>query len=581
MKILKNLNVSKKLLVLFVPAILALLAFLVVFIYDANKINNQTKKAYYDEVYVSTSLILNADRDYYQALVDEMKFAANSSMDATTKKAVTDDYNENVGQVTDRVTKAVENVKGNANLYSSFQDPNTGKTLDSLFKDFSTNLDTWKSTYDVATGKGDSDKHGKAFDTARADINSMTDLMEAYAAAESARISGEITRSILILAGVILTLVIAIGLCAAYIMKYLKKNILNTTRDMMRLSQKDLSFEPYQLKSKDELGTLSSSVDTVIYSLREIVTMLNDTSSKLKNTSSSMKTNSDEITTSMNQIADTVGDIAGTAGQQASDAEMAAKEFDSLGNVILQNAQSTKNLSGASERLKDVSQTGLDTITDLSKLTESNKESFELIFDTIRNTNESASKIGAVSEAIASIAQQTNLLALNAAIEAARAGEAGKGFAVVADEIRNLAEQSAKSTSSIHEILDVLQKQIADANLQSDTVRKAVDVQAGSVKETEERYRQIVHTLDDMNREIRAIEVVSDEMEKSRIQVLDIITSLSAIAEENAASTEETSATTEEVLASVITINDMVEEIDQLSEQFNNAINQFKLKAEK
>lgn len=579
MKILKNLNVSKKLLVLFVPAILALLAFLVVFIYDSNKINNQTKKAYYDEVYVSTSLILNADRDYYQALVDEMKFAANTSMDATTKKEVTDDYNENIGQVTDRVKQAVENVKSNANLYSTFTDPNTGKTLDALYKDFSTNLDTWKSTYDASTTKGDADKHSKAFDAARADINSMTDLMEAYAAAESARISSEITRNIIILSGVILALVVLIGLCATYIMKYLKRNILNTTKDMMRLSQKDLSFEPAKLQSKDEFGTLSSSVDTVIYSLREIVTMLNATSSKLKESSSSMKENSDEITTSMNQIAETVGDIAGTAGQQASDAEMAAREFDSLGSVILQNAQSTKNLSGASERLKEVSKTGLDTITDLSKLTESNKESFEMIFDTIRNTNESAGKIGSVSEAIASIAQQTNLLALNAAIEAARAGEAGKGFAVVADEIRNLAEQSAKSTSSIHEILDVLQKQIADANLQSDTVRKAVDVQAGSVKETEERYRQIVHTLDEMNGEIRVIEVVSDEMERSRKQVVDIITSLAAIAEENAASTQETSATTEEVLASVITINDMVEEIDELSEQFSNAINEFKIKA--
>lgn len=66
-------------LVLFVPGIIALLAFFAVFIYDTNKINNETKKAYYDEAYVSTSMILNADRDFYQGLVDELDFAVNTS----------------------------------------------------------------------------------------------------------------------------------------------------------------------------------------------------------------------------------------------------------------------------------------------------------------------------------------------------------------------------------------------------------------------------------------------------------------------------------------------------------------------
>ncbi len=577
MNFVKNMKVSKKLFLLFAPGMVALLVILGIFIYDTTMISEKTKKAYYEEAYTSTSLLLNADRDYYQAVVAEKEVILSTSLTDSKKRELIDSYDENITQVEDRMEQAVENIKDNTVLYSDFKESDTGKTVKELYAAFTSYMEEWKSSYDLESQKGDIDAHLAAFDNARASINSMTDLLSEYAKQQSSSISEEIQRNIMELTAAIVVLLLAVALFAFYIIGYLKKGIINTTKDMNLLSHNDLSFEAYQIHSKDELGELSVSVHAVIDSLRSVLALLHTTSGKLSESASSMKMNSDEITISMNQIANTVGDIAGTAGQQASDAENASKEFEALGNVISQNTESTKALGNASNHLQEIGRQGLRTVTELSSLTENNQTSFELIFDTIRNTNESAGKIGEVSEAIAGIAQQTNLLALNAAIEAARAGEAGKGFAVVADEIRNLAEQSAKSTNSIHSILDELQIQIVDANAQSETVRKAVVVQAESVKETEEGYRAIVSTLEEVNQEIHSIESVSSEMEKSRSQVLDIITSLSAVAQENAASTEETSATTEEVLATMLSINDVAEEIDQLSAQFNEVLRKFKL----
>ena len=75
----------------------------------------------------------------------------------------------------------------------------------------------------------------------------------------------------------------------------------------------------------------------------------------------------------------------------------------------------------------------------------------------IKVLSDAAKKIGDVVDLIDNIASQTNLLALNATIEAARAGEAGKGFAVVAAEVKQLADQTAKATSTIADQINGIQ----------------------------------------------------------------------------------------------------------------------------
>ena len=66
-----NLKVGKKLWLIIAPAMLALVLLLGMFVYRSIVINKESSKVLYDQCFVSTAAILNADRDFYQAAVAE------------------------------------------------------------------------------------------------------------------------------------------------------------------------------------------------------------------------------------------------------------------------------------------------------------------------------------------------------------------------------------------------------------------------------------------------------------------------------------------------------------------------------
>ena len=90
----------------------------------------------------------------------------------------------------------------------------------------------------------------------------------------------------------------------------------------------------------------------------------------------------------------------------------------------------------------------------------------------IKRLEEIAKQIEQIFGIVTGIAEQTNLLSLNASIESARAGEHGKGFAVVANEVRKLSEDTKKTVSTVSELVNntnsqiaIVSQHIADVNL--------------------------------------------------------------------------------------------------------------------
>ena len=168
-----------------------------------------------------------------------------------------------------------------------------------------------------------------------------------------------------------------------------------------------------------------------------------------------------------------------------------------------------------------------------------------------------------------------NLLALNASIEAARAGEAGRGFAVVAEEIRKLAEQSSAAGGQIQDIINHIQDTMdATAGCAKQT-EVVLGEQITSVEEATDAFNQItVHVTGMMDILNTVIDNTNKMMQDVGI-VVDSVTSVASISEQEAASIEEVSATVNLHLQDVSRLADEARALQDKTEELNQMLQKF------
>jgi methyl-accepting chemotaxis protein len=246
------------------------------------------------------------------------------------------------------------------------------------------------------------------------------------------------------------------------------------------------------------------------------------------------------------------------ANNQAEETQSATENVVTIGNMIGDNLQDTEALNENAEKMQEAGRAASATFEALNATNQKVMQSIGKIHEQTNTTNDSAQKIQEATAIITSIADETNLLALNASIEAARAGEQGRGFAVVAAQIQKLAEQCNESALQISEIAESLLADSTEAVETMQYVRDIVQTQDDDMKETNKKLAEVLQGIEDSFVMVNKVTKQTEQMDEARINVIDIVQSLTAISEENAAGTEET-------LASITLVNDVVKGISKQS----------------
>lgn len=380
-------------------------------------------------------------------------------------------------------------------------------------------------------------------------------------------------RNLIIISGTLLFVFIGILVWLAF---KIRKPMLKTSRYIDQIANGNLS-EDLECKSAiHEVDILIQASSSLKEKLSGIVTDVDEHVDHLDTSMESLNTLAGTSSVGTNQIKQAMDELSTASITLADNVQSVNTKVIEMGENISAIDSETTELNHNSAKMNEASRNATES---MKLVLESSETTFDIIAEIIGQAREMNREISSINEAvelISGITTQTNLLSLNASIEAARAGQAGRGFAVVASEIKQLAEQSSQGTDTIKEIADNILKRSKEYVELTEKVKKLVEQEQLDIGNAKSGFDVLSKTIEENVAIAHGISEKTQKLEALKSGIVNNISELSAISEENAASNEEVTASVTEIAESIDKISEDTQMVKGVSADLEELMKYFK-----
>jgi len=568
---LKNLSIQKKILTLITSAVIFLLIISGGGFYNINDMAKRSSEMY-DESLLPIQYIGQTRTDIraMDSFVLELMITTDANDNADLKTMIS----ERAESIKDSIVKFEATYSGNEDEQ---------KLLESLKSNVDGYLSTMADVIDLAS----QNRNAEAYSIYTTTLDDFAENMASDArnlmtqCSEDANQLNEANKQSLFTTKLISSILSVVAIIffitlATWIARLIVNPVKELQANMLKAGDGDLTVQG-TYSSKDEIGQLTQSFNTMINNIRNTVTKVTETANHVAAASEELNANATETTKATEMVASTMETIAHESVEQLNNVSNTVNTVNELSTGVQQvagNAQAVTELSGDSLSMVI---NGINAANQMNQQMMDITERVNGLSEVVDLLGKRSNNIGQIIDSITAIAEQTNLLALNAAIEAARAGEHGKGFAVVADEVRKLAEQSSISSHQIEVLISETQKDTQKAVESMKLVTVGVNEGIKTTENTRTTFASIQGAIQSVTMQVEEVSAAVEQMAAGTEEIVGSMNTIHSITKSTTAGTESVSATTEEQTASMEEISSSAYALANLAEELRDLAAQFRI----